>query len=79
MPLLGDIPSVGRLFRSERDQVTTTELVILLRPLVVAYEDLARIGEEACRSNRVPREERQAVEGAQQNLFAVLSGMGRFP
>lgn len=36
MPLLGDIPVLGRLFRSERDQSSTTELVILLRPLVVA-------------------------------------------
>jgi MSHA biogenesis protein MshL len=35
-PLLGDIPGIGRLFRSERDQRKTTELVILLRPLVVA-------------------------------------------
>jgi MSHA biogenesis protein MshL len=34
-PLLGDIPGIGRLFRSERDQRRTTELVILLRPLVV--------------------------------------------
>lgn len=39
VPVLGDIPGVGRLFRSERDQAVTTELVILLRPLVVADED----------------------------------------
>jgi type II secretory pathway component GspD/PulD (secretin) len=26
---------IGRLFRSERNQTSTTELVILLRPLVV--------------------------------------------
>ena len=38
-PLLGDIPGVGRLFRSERDRRTTTELVILLRPLVVGDDD----------------------------------------
>jgi MSHA biogenesis protein MshL len=38
-PLLGDIPGIGRLFRSERDQRKTTELVILLRPLVVADDD----------------------------------------
>ena len=38
-PLLGDIPGIGRLFRSERDQRRTTELVILLRPLVVADDD----------------------------------------
>jgi MSHA biogenesis protein MshL len=34
-PVLGNIPGVGRLFRSERDRRATTELVILLRPLVV--------------------------------------------
>jgi MSHA biogenesis protein MshL len=38
-PLLGDIPGVGRLFRSERDRSSTTELVILLRPLVVGDDD----------------------------------------
>jgi MSHA biogenesis protein MshL len=34
-PLLGDIPLAGRLFRSDRNQTVTTELVILLRPIVV--------------------------------------------
>jgi MSHA biogenesis protein MshL len=38
-PILGDIPGIGRLFRSERDQRRTTELVILLRPLVVNDDD----------------------------------------
>lgn len=36
VPVLGDVPGLGRLFRSERDQSTTTELVILLRPVVVS-------------------------------------------
>jgi MSHA biogenesis protein MshL len=35
-PLLGDIPGLGKLFRSERSQNSTVELVILLRPMVVA-------------------------------------------
>ena len=34
-PLLGDLPLIGKLFRSEQRQSTTVELVILLRPLVV--------------------------------------------
>jgi MSHA biogenesis protein MshL len=38
-PLLGDLPLVGKLFRSERKQSTTVELVILLRPLVVTDTD----------------------------------------
>ncbi len=46
MPLLGDIPGLGRLFRSERDQTSTTELVILLRPLVVSDEDWPSLVQE---------------------------------
>jgi MSHA biogenesis protein MshL len=38
-PLLGDVPGLGRLFRSERDQTDTVELVILLRPIVVNDSD----------------------------------------
>jgi MSHA biogenesis protein MshL len=38
-PLLGDLPLVGKLFRSEQKQSTTVELVILLRPLVVTDAD----------------------------------------
>ncbi len=38
-PLLGDIPLLGKLFRSERNQSKTVELVILLRPLVVGDQD----------------------------------------
>jgi MSHA biogenesis protein MshL len=45
-PLLGDVPGVGRLFRSERKQAKTTELVILLRPLVVSDSDWAGLVSE---------------------------------
>jgi MSHA biogenesis protein MshL len=38
-PLLGDLPGVGRLFRSEQNQSHTVELVILLRPIVVGDND----------------------------------------
>ncbi len=38
-PFLGDIPLLGKLFRSERKQSKTVELVILLRPLVVGDQD----------------------------------------
>lgn len=34
-PLLGDVPLIGRLFQSSRIQQRKSELVILLRPLVV--------------------------------------------
>lgn len=45
-PLLGDVPGLGRLFRSERDQASTVELVILLRPVVVADSDWADMVKE---------------------------------
>ncbi len=38
-PILGDIPGLGRLFRSTRDVQTKTELVILLKPVVVDSDD----------------------------------------
>ena len=38
-PVLGDLPLIGKLFRSEQKQSTTSELVILLRPLVVSDTD----------------------------------------
>ena len=34
-PFLGDIPYLGRLFRWEKEQDITRELVILLRPTIV--------------------------------------------
>ncbi len=38
-PILGDIPLLGKLFRSDRKQSKTVELVILLRPLIVNDSD----------------------------------------
>lgn len=46
MPLLGDVPGVGRLFRSQRDLNSTVELVILLRPLVVNDADWPKLVQE---------------------------------
>jgi len=46
-PLLGDIPGVGRLFRSEQDTKSKVELVILLRALVVNGGDWPKlVGEQ---------------------------------
>ena len=39
-PLLGDIPGVGRLFRHNRQVASKTELIILLRPVVVDRDEL---------------------------------------
>jgi MSHA biogenesis protein MshL len=38
-PGLGSIPGIGNLFKSKRDQSTTVELVLLLRPIVVEDGD----------------------------------------
>jgi MSHA biogenesis protein MshL len=46
-PFLADIPGLGRLFRSERNQTSTTELVILLRPLVVNDGDWPQLVKES--------------------------------
>jgi MSHA biogenesis protein MshL len=45
-PLLGDVPVLGRLFRSERDQTRTVELVLLLRPLVPTDGDWEKLATE---------------------------------
>ena len=39
VPLLGDIPLVGKLFRSQQKSDDHTELVILLRPIIVESDD----------------------------------------
>jgi MSHA biogenesis protein MshL len=39
IPLLGDIPVVGKLFRSQQKSDDHTELVILLRPIIVDSDD----------------------------------------
>ena len=35
VPFLGDLPGIGGLFRSQKDSVTKTELVILITPRVI--------------------------------------------
>ncbi|HUA25742.1 MAG TPA: pilus (MSHA type) biogenesis protein MshL [Steroidobacteraceae bacterium] len=46
-PVLGDIPGVGRLFRSEQDTKSKVELVILLRAMVVNGSDWPSLVNEA--------------------------------
>ncbi|HEV2271930.1 MAG TPA: pilus (MSHA type) biogenesis protein MshL [Steroidobacteraceae bacterium] len=46
-PLLGDIPGVGRLFRSEQDTKSKVELVILLRAMVVNGGDWPKLIQES--------------------------------
>jgi type II secretory pathway component GspD/PulD (secretin) len=46
-PLLGDIPGVGQLFRSEQDTKSKVELVILLRAMVVNGSDWPKLVAES--------------------------------
>ncbi len=46
-PVLGDVPLLGKLFKSQRDQTITSELVILLRPLVVGDSDWGQLVDES--------------------------------
>lgn len=39
VPLLGDIPVVGALFANDSSNITTTEIVVLLTPLIVDFDD----------------------------------------
>jgi MSHA biogenesis protein MshL len=46
IPLLGSIPGIGHAFRSERDQGTTVELVLLLRPIVANDQEWQKLVDE---------------------------------
>ncbi len=46
VPLLGDIPAVGAVFRSKRDDIERTELLILIRPRVIASREDAKAATE---------------------------------
>lgn len=41
-PILGDIPGLGFLFRSKREQTTKSELLIFISPTVIVEEQMAR-------------------------------------
>lgn len=62
IPLLGDVPGVGRLFRSERDLGQTVELVLMLRPIVTTdatWDDMVK--ESTARAEAMAKEGK--VEG----------------
>jgi general secretion pathway protein D len=49
IPFLMDIPVIGRAFRTERDRVRRTELIVLLTPHVVRDRQESRLATEAFR------------------------------
>jgi general secretion pathway protein D len=58
VPLLGDIPWIGQLFRSEQKNRDKTNLMVFLRPVIIANRDTA----QAVTSNRY--DYIQGVQGA---------------
>lgn len=52
IPLLGDIPVAGNLFKSRNDTKTKTELVIFLRPVVI--KDASLEGDYSAYRNNLP-------------------------
>ena len=49
MPLLGDIPVLGNLFRSTSNQSVRTELIVFITPRVIRNSEDARIISEELR------------------------------
>lgn len=54
-PVLGDIPGIGRLFRHSREVRRKTELVILLRPVIVDHDGVWEYALEPTRAGAVSR------------------------
>jgi general secretion pathway protein D len=52
IPLLGDIPVAGNLFKNRNDTKTKTELVIFLRPVVI--KDASIDGDYSSYRNNLP-------------------------
>ncbi|GAC1033773.1 GspD family T2SS secretin variant XcpQ [Pseudomonas sp. No.21] len=80
VPLLGDIPLLGRLFRSTKDSHVKRNLMVFLRPTVVRdraglaalsgkkYSDIRVLGDQSDRENRpsiLPRSPVQLFDGGQ--------------
>jgi MSHA biogenesis protein MshL len=63
VPLLGDIPVVGKLFQSQQKTDDHTELVILLRPIIVDSDDqwTQLTGEAMDDANALDRKPRKAM------------------
>jgi general secretion pathway protein D len=50
VPILGDIPMLGTAFRTKRDEIDRTELLIIIRPIVVRDDVEARRATDEYRS-----------------------------
>ena len=69
VPLLGDIPYLGALFRSNEQVKKKTELVILISPRVVRYGEGAEIAERE--RERLRNLQRGHLLGGRPQLYGV--------
>lgn len=71
VPAMGDWPLIGSLFRSKRDTVDKSELLIFVSPTIITPEELVRHArEEQFGIGREATMERRAAERAAQQLEA---------
>jgi len=61
VPLLGDIPFLGRLFRSDAEQLTKTNLLIFIRPTIIRDNE-ALDGATAVKYRYIREEQQQRIE-----------------
>lgn len=47
VPLLGDIPLLGAAFRGQEDEVRRSEILFLIRPVIMSDEQMTRAGRQA--------------------------------
>ncbi|HMJ90914.1 MAG TPA: secretin N-terminal domain-containing protein [Candidatus Acidoferrum sp.] len=70
VPFLKDIPGLGMLFRSSREQINRVELVVLIRPTVLPTPEAAAMtaAEERSRLPSINRAQREEEEFNQRQL-----------
>ena len=56
VPLLGDVPLVGTLFRNERSTTSKTELYIVITPRIVRHRRFDPDNADAVAKQEVPAE-----------------------
>ena len=66
MPLMGNLPLLGKLFRTTAEETQRTEIVVLLTPRIVVQDELAVEGEQAaCEFHR-----RHAIQADNMSYFS---------
>ncbi|MBE9538973.1 MAG: type II secretion system protein GspD, partial [Proteobacteria bacterium] len=61
LPFLGDIPFLGRLFRSDAEKITKTNLLIFIRPTIIRDEEQME-GATAQKYRYIRKKQQQRIE-----------------